>query len=124
MIIYWVCTTIDGGKGLHSKRRIASRENENFDKIVRNINKIIELHIPITISINVDKNNIDHLSDYFYTANINNWSNNDLVKLEIGRVDDRLWDANLDQKNIQKISEKIDELANVKCIIEVRHRNK
>jgi hypothetical protein len=32
------------------------------------------------------------------------------------------WDANLDRKNIMKISGKIDALAEKKCIIEVRHR--
>lgn len=65
--------TIDGPEEIHNKRRILQNGNGSFKKILENIESICNI-IPITIRVNVDKENIenvDSLLDSFDKYHLN-----------------------------------------------------
>lgn len=55
--------TIDGPEEIHDKRRCSKDGNHYFKKIINNIKSTLDLGILITVRINVDKNNIDYISN-------------------------------------------------------------
>ena len=87
-------TTIDGTKEYHNSRRIYKKDCNSFDRIIKNIEFLIELGIFVTLSINIDKNNIYQLKEIIDFCEIKNWFSNKYFQLQIGRVDDRLFETN------------------------------
>jgi uncharacterized protein len=53
--------TLDGPQEVHDKRRLFKGGDGTFEKITANVQRLLELELPITIRINVDKNNVDSL---------------------------------------------------------------
>lgn len=72
--------TFDGNKLNHDKRRIYSSGAGTFDEICKNINKILNIGIKTTARINVDKENIQELSELKSVFELNGWSKNSLFK--------------------------------------------
>ena len=91
-----VCTTIDGDKDYHNSRRRSLITKDPFAKVVNNVNLLIKLQIPTTVTINIDKSNKHMLHNFLQLAKDNNWWGNPLVNLEIGRVDDRCYTGTSD----------------------------
>ncbi|OFZ19592.1 MAG: hypothetical protein A2Z20_06465 [Bdellovibrionales bacterium RBG_16_40_8] len=88
-----IFTSLDGGKEYHESRRIHVR-GPSYQKIINNVNALLRLKIPVTVSINLDHKNLDQLPLFLEVSSQNNWLNNKLVTLEIGRVDDRRFETN------------------------------
>ncbi|MGK5089483.1 radical SAM protein [Bdellovibrionota bacterium FG-2] len=86
-------TTLDGGPEFHNRRRIARGERDSFSKISSNVDLLIKLGIGVTVSMNVDPSNIEELPKLLDHARERGWADNPLVRLEIGRVDDRNYDS-------------------------------
>ena len=70
--------TLDGPAETHNKRRVCRSIENNFEKIVENMNLLIEGNIPINLRVNVDKKNICemdnllcYLSTHLTSKNIN-----------------------------------------------------
>ena len=91
-----ICTTIDGDKDYHNSRRKSLITKDSFAKVVSNVNLLLKLQIPVTVTINIDKSNKHKLHNFLQLAKENNWCNNPLVNLEIGRVDDRCYTGTSD----------------------------
>lgn len=91
-----ICTTIDGDKDYHNSRRKSLITKDSFAKVVSNVNLLLKLQIPVTVTINIDKSNKHMLHNFLQLAKENNWWNNPLVNLEIGRVDDRCYTGTSD----------------------------
>lgn len=87
-----ICITLDGDQETHNKRRITAPNVNGFNKIVNNINVLLTLGIGVSIAINLDPSNIDSFSEFINIMYKNNWANNNLVDIQIGRVDDRLYE--------------------------------
>lgn len=91
-----ICTTIDGDRNYHNSRRKSLITKDPFAKVVSNVNLLLKLQIPITVTINIDKSNKHMLHNFLQLAKENNWWNHPLVNLEIGRVDDRCYTGTSD----------------------------
>jgi len=92
-----VCTTLDGPPEQHNKKRLVKEKEGSFDVIVGNIRKFLSLGIPVTIATNLDRLSLNHIEDYFLSLDALGFTENDLVCLEIGRVDDRMYSTGYDQ---------------------------
>jgi len=88
-----VYTNLDGIQPVHDQRRKSNdrTSDSGFLRIVKNINEMRKFYIPITVATNLDKNNIAFLGSYFDYVNHQGWLNNDLITIELGRVDDRFY---------------------------------
>ncbi len=71
-----VQVTMDGDKEEHNKKRIFKNGCGTFDVICDNINKFLKMNIPVSIRINIDKNNIDKLENLKNFFNKQGWSQN------------------------------------------------
>ena len=91
-----ICTTIDGDKDYHNSRRKSLITKDPFTMVVNNVNLLVKLGIPVTVTINLDKSNKHMLHNFLQLAKENNWWNQALVNLEIGRVDDRCYTGTSD----------------------------
>ncbi len=60
-----VLITIDGPKEVHDKRRPLKNGNSSFDRIMYGIKKLKEIKIIPEISINLDKNNMTELNEWY-----------------------------------------------------------
>jgi len=57
--------TLDGDREIHNQKRPLEDGSGTFDKILENINKIVDKNIPLFLRINVDKNNVDSIPKLF-----------------------------------------------------------
>ena len=57
--------TLDGDKEIHNQKRPLADGSGTFDKILENINKIVDKDIPLYLRINVDENNADSIPKLF-----------------------------------------------------------
>lgn len=73
--------TLDGCKEIHDKRRIRSDGNGTFEEIVKNVNGIINLNIPLNIRINIDKENMHILNVLKVSLSEHNWIENKNIKI-------------------------------------------
>ncbi|GAA0790354.1 radical SAM/SPASM domain-containing protein [Hathewaya limosa] len=79
--------TIDGLRNTHNKRRILKNGESSFDIIVNNIDSI-KNKIPISIRVNVDKNNekeVNKLIDFFVLEK--KWGKDDKVRFYFGPIE-------------------------------------
>jgi uncharacterized protein len=53
--------TLDGTQPVHDKRRLFRGGEGTFEKITASVRKLLELELPVTIRVNVDKDNVDDL---------------------------------------------------------------
>lgn len=60
-VINQIQITLDGTREVHDKRRIHRGGTGTFDEIAANIERLLEDQLPVTVRINVDKENIDSL---------------------------------------------------------------
>jgi len=85
-----VCTTLDGIGETHNKMRPHKNKNiQPFEQIVKSIDILLYMNIPVKISFNIDKSNYSTLSQVLDFAISKKWFDFDYFYLEIGRVDDR-----------------------------------
>ena len=54
-----VQVTIDGPKEVHDQRRKTCSGKSSFDMIIKNVNKLLDGNIGVSVRINIDKTNID-----------------------------------------------------------------
>lgn len=87
-------TTIDGTREYHNSRRIYKKGIGSFDRILKNIEFLLDLNIIVTLSINIDEDNINQLKEIIDVFEQNQWLSNKYFELQIGRVDDRLFETN------------------------------
>jgi uncharacterized protein len=57
--------TLDGDREFHNKKRPLADGSGTFDKILENINKIVDKDIPLYLRINVDKDNAESIPKLF-----------------------------------------------------------
>lgn len=57
--------TLDGDKEFHNKKRPLADGSGTFDRILENINKIVDKEIPVVLRINVDKENAESIPRLF-----------------------------------------------------------
>jgi len=91
-----ICTTIDGDREFHNARRKSLITTDPFLKVVNNVNLLIELGIHVTVTINIDYSNKSMFYNFLQLAKDYKWWNNELVTLEVGRVDDRCYTGTSD----------------------------
>jgi len=64
--------TIDGPKRIHDKRRMLSGGKETWQTIVDNIKYALSLNLNVTVRVNIDKSNIDNISELFEELEMEN----------------------------------------------------
>lgn len=57
--------TLDGPKNIHNKKRPLADGSGSFDRIVENINKLLDNNINLVLRINVDENNAPYIHELF-----------------------------------------------------------
>jgi uncharacterized protein len=57
--------TLDGPKEIHDKRRKSKDNTSSFDAIIKNLQILINNKVNISIRINVDSENVDHLENLY-----------------------------------------------------------
>ncbi|WP_270943331.1 SPASM domain-containing protein [Romboutsia lituseburensis] len=132
-----VYTTLDGTEQYHNSRRIFKKDSDSFNRILRNIDFLLDLEINLVLSINFDKSNLEQLEAIIDLCDSKNWTSNKYFELQIGRVDDRLFETNYNDiisegqllEYIYKIDKKIDmkskaRLAFLKSLFYVANRFK
>lgn len=67
-----------------------------YTLVVNNINLLLQLAIPVSVSIYIDKANKHMLRDFLNLAYDNHWVDTPLIDLEIGRVEDRCYSGTSD----------------------------
>jgi uncharacterized protein len=55
--------TLDGPKHIHDLRRVSINGKDTYSKILDNLKRMVNLTGGVTIRVNVDKNNLDHLPE-------------------------------------------------------------
>ena len=73
--------TLDGNKYYHNKKRIYNGGEGTFDDICVSIQRILDANIRLTIRINVDRENINSLSDLKCLFIEKHWRQNPLVSV-------------------------------------------
>ena len=73
-----VQVTIDGNKSIHDMRRIRADGSGTFDDICNGIDKFLEIGLKINLRINIDAENIMHISDIKEVFDNRGWTTNPL----------------------------------------------
>lgn len=89
-VIDGICVTVDGTEKIHNLRRMLGRSaNRNtFRRIVKGIDSITKLHVPVIIKVNIDRNNIANLPKLRQYALKRGWIQNKLIRFLFGEVMD------------------------------------
>ena len=69
--------TLDGNKEEHNKKRIFKNGQGTFDIICNNVNYLLKMKVPVSIRINIDKNNIKNLENLKNLFTKQRWNQND-----------------------------------------------
>lgn len=96
--IYNIGTSVDGLDIRHDERRrppFGTSPGSGFKRIIRGIEFCLGLNIPITVSMNIDKKNIQDLKPVFNFFSEKGWFEKPHFSFEIGRVDDRMLTGNI-----------------------------
>lgn len=77
--------TLDGPKEIHDSRRPSCNGESSFDKLITNINNLLNNDLDVIIRVNVDKDNISYCKDLLWTlkTTIDRY---DLLKIDFGKV--------------------------------------
>ncbi len=109
--VKYVQITIDGLKEYHDKRRIMKDGSRSFDVIMDNIDKIKDI-LKVTIRVNVDQNNLNHIENFVYFL-MNDKKIGNSVNLYFDKVNDYTAAYNCDissfigQKDLNSLLKKI-----------------
>lgn len=101
--IIFLQITLDGNKSYHDKKRIYKSGIGTFDEICESIDTILKLGIKLTVRINVDRNNIDSISELKELFDKHLWSKNPLFKTYATPI--RSYENPIDSTNILSDSE-------------------
>lgn len=112
-----IATTIDGIESYHNSRRISKKYKNNFLKILRNIEFLLDIGIIVELYINLDKDNINQLQEVIELIKNKKWNEDKRFHLKIGRVDDRLYETNYN--SIIKESELLEHIHNLSKQIDI-----
>jgi len=66
--------TIDGPAGVHDRRRMYKNGAGTFNAITANVESLLESQLPVTVRINVDKNNIAHVPQLIQFMEDQGWT--------------------------------------------------
>lgn len=78
--------TLDGGKESHDKTRFYKNHKGSFDKIIRNIHKLVSAGIGVIVRINFTKENIDSIPYILEAFNDIAEEKKDYIKFDFQRV--------------------------------------
>jgi radical SAM additional 4Fe4S-binding domain len=70
--------TIDGDQKIHDARRIRADGSGTFNQIRKNVNELLNIGIPVSMRINVDRINIKSLNELEAVIGEEGWGNNPL----------------------------------------------
>jgi len=79
--------TIDGPARIHNKRRKFVNGAGTFDRIVKGIDLVLDLGIPIVMRVNVDLENVDFLPELSEFISSKNWNNKEHFRARLARVE-------------------------------------
>ncbi len=85
--------TLDGDRASHDGIRRYKKGAANFDRIVKNINILLKLNIPVLVGMNICRQNFDKIEGFLDACDENGWSNHPKVTIDFGRVDDRKYET-------------------------------
>ena len=77
--------TLDGTKDFHDKRRFLKGGGGTFENIVKSIDALMALKMPINLRMVVDKDNIGNLPDFAQFVIGKGWTDYPLFKTQMGR---------------------------------------
>ena len=77
--------TLDGLEDIHNKRRPHKNGSGTFNEIVKGIDTVLELKIPVNLRIVIDKENIKELISLAEYAKNKGWAKNPFFKTQLGR---------------------------------------
>lgn len=96
-IIRSIATTIDSSVANEETRKYIEkldRENNSSTYIMSCLKLLLDYKVPVSISSNIDKNNIDNLIDMHSLLKKKGFIDNKDFTWYIGRVDDRMYETN------------------------------
>lgn len=80
--------TLDGPAHLHDTRRIFPTGRGSFERTVSGVDLLVEASIPVSLRVNLDKNNLAHLSDTIDFVKRKGWSENPAFSCSLALVVD------------------------------------
>ncbi len=89
--------TLDGGEESHNNKRIHKDDKSTFSKIMGNISLALTKKVNVSLRINIDRNNINDLSELAEIFFENGWTTNNKFNCYIAPI--RECDNNLDNSN-------------------------
>lgn len=97
--IYLVNVTIDGPESIHNKRRRSLNNNNAFQIIENAVDTLKYLRIPVSVSINLDAENVDYLTEVINFIENKKWvSTQGKFFFHICQVDDHLGNLHLSNR--------------------------
>lgn len=91
-----VSLTIDGPKAVHDRVRVTRNGKGSFERIVKAVDAMVELGLPVRVCTNVGAGSLDALGDLIEFVKERPWVKSPSFQMEIGRVYDR-YAANRDE---------------------------
>lgn len=80
--------TIDGPENIHNKIRVWPEcPKKSFNKVILGIKFLLTNKIPVTIRINVNRKNLEHLPRLIYDFQKMNWINQKKIKFHLAKID-------------------------------------
>ncbi|TVR74697.1 MAG: radical SAM protein [Marinilabiliales bacterium] len=77
--------TLDGTREVHDSRRRLRNGEGTFDRIVRNVDMLLENNIPVNLRMVVDRENIGNLPDLARFAINRGWTSSGIFSTQLGR---------------------------------------
>ncbi len=84
-----VSLTIDGPKAAHDRVRVTKNGRGSFERIVKAVDAMVELGLPVRVCTNVCAGSLDALVDLIEFVKERPWVKSPSFQMEIGRVYDR-----------------------------------
>jgi len=114
-LISRVLITLDGRPELHNRRRIPLGGGDSFSPIVKGIDILAWMGIPLTIGINADAQNIDHIPWVLKLCEEKGWTKCPSFSFSIQPIDDRTQRGNVrhmlpEHELVQRVQEYWSEL--------------
>ncbi len=82
-----VQVTIDGPSPIHNRRRRPASRHETFDRIVKGVDLILDLAIPVVVRTNVDLDNVDYLPELAEFMADKAWNRKEHFRARLAKVE-------------------------------------
>lgn len=100
--------TIDGPAPIHNKRRKFVNGSGTFERIVKGIDLVLDLEIPVVMRVNVDLENVDFLPELSEFIKSKGWNKKEYYRARLARVENHT--GNKDYNSEYTLTQRIETL--------------